>query len=130
MTASSGDTRPVSRSDRRKPARAQNDQYMIAPAAPGMTRQALVDRLNRQGNVEILRTCAEREAMSPPIAVVRLSGENAAALRRATAGAFIIEPDRYLRAAAFTAAALPFHAMAAMTALGPDFTVTIQILSE
>jgi hypothetical protein len=125
--------RSTPRSDRRKPARAS--QYMIAPAALGMTRQALVDRLNRQGNVEILRTYAERDTISPPIAVVRLSDANAAALRRSTAGAFVIEPDRHLRAASFTgfAGTSPtFHAMAAaaMTARGPGFKVTIQVLSE
>jgi hypothetical protein len=130
MTASSGDTRSASRSDRRQPARAQSGNYLIAPTAPGVTRQALVDRLNRLGDVEILRTYAERDTISPPIAVVRVSDENAVRLRRATAGAFIIEPDRYLRAASFAGTASPFRAMAAMTAHGPDFTVTIQVLSE
>ncbi len=99
-TASSDDTRSAPRSDRRKPPRASH--YMIAPAALGMTRQALVDR------------------------------ENAAALRRSTAGAFVIEPDRDLRAASFAGTSSPFHAMAAaaMTPRGPGFTVTIQALSE
>src|SRR5258708_10832004 len=124
MTASSGDSRSAPRSDRRKPARAQRSDYMIAPAAPGMTRQAMLDRLNRLGEVEILRTYAERDSISPPIAVVRMSDVNAAALRRSTAGAFVIEPDRHLHAASFTGLAgtsPPFHAMAAaaMTALGP-----------
>ena len=126
--ASSDDTRSTPRSDRRKPARASH--YMIAPATLGMTRQALVDRLNQMGNVEILRTYAERDAISPPIAVVRMSDENTAALRRSTAGAFVIEPDRYLRAASFAGTPSPFHAMAAMTALGPGFTVTIRVTSE
>jgi subtilisin len=129
-TASSDDMRSAPRSDRRKPARASH--YMIAPAALGMTRQALVDRLNRLGDVEILRTYAERDTISPPIAVVRVSDENAAALRRSTAGAFVIEPDRYLRAASFAGTSLPFHAMAAaaMSARGPGFTVTIRAVSE
>ena len=129
-TASSDDTRSVPRSDRRKPVRASH--YMIAPAALGMTRQALVDRLNRLGDVEILRTYAERDSISPPVAVVRLSDENAAALRRSTAGAFVIEPDQYLRAASFAGTSPSFGVMAAaaMTARGPGFTVTIQVLSE
>jgi subtilisin len=130
MTASSGDTRSAPRSDRRKPARAQRSDYMIAPAAPGMTRQAMVDRLNRLGEVEILRTYAERDTISPPIAVVRVSDETAATLRRFTAGAFVIEPDRYLRASSFAGMSPAFHPLAATTALGPDFTVTIQVLSE
>jgi subtilisin len=129
-TASSDDMRSAPRSDRRKPARASH--YMIAPAALGMTRQALVDRLNRLGDVEILRTYAERDSISPPIAVVRMTDVNAAAFRRSTAGTFVIEPDRYLRAASFAGTSPPFHAMAlaSMTARGPDFTVTIQVLSE
>jgi subtilisin len=130
MTASSGDTGSTARSERRKPARPQRSHYMIAPVEPGMTRQALVERLNRLGDVEILRTYAERNAIAPPIAVVRASDENAAMLRRSTAGAFIIEPDRSMRAAAFAGASPTFHAMATTTALGPDFTVTIQVLSE
>src|SRR5205807_7874431 len=70
-TASSDDTRSAPRGERRKTTRASH--YMIAPAALGMTRQALVDRLNRVGDVEILRTYAERDSISLPVAVVRLS---------------------------------------------------------
>jgi subtilisin len=128
MAASSDNTRSASRSDKTKPARAPSNQFMIAPTTPGLTRQALIDRLNRFGEVEILRTYAERDNTSPPIAVVRMSDDNAAGLRRA--GAFIIEPDRHLRAASFAAAALPLHPMAAMIAPGPGFTVTVQILGE
>ena len=128
MTASSDDTRSASRSGRRRPARASH--YMIAPATLGITRQALIDRLNRLGNVEILRTYAECDTISPPMAVVRVSDENAAALRRSAAGALVIEPDRYLRAASFAGTSPTFHAMPPMTALGPGFTVTIQALSE
>src|SRR5260221_9173441 len=128
MTAGSGDRSSTARSDRRKPAPPQRSHYMIAPVAPGMTRQALVDRLNRLGDIEILRTYAGQDTISPPIAVVRVSDENAAALRRAIAGALIIEPDWSLRAASFAGASPAFHAMAAMPALGPDFTVTIEVL--
>jgi hypothetical protein len=130
MTASSGDTRSAAGSDQRKAAPAQRSHYMIAPVAPGMTRQALVDRLNRLGDIEILRTYPERDTISPPVAVLRVSDETAAMLRRSTAGAFIVEPDRPLRAASFAGASPAFHAMAATTALGPDFTVTIQVLND
>src|SRR5258705_819715 len=130
MTASSGDTGAAARNDQRKPARTRRSQYMIAPAAPGMTRQALVERLDRLGEIEILRTYAERDAISPPIAVARMSDENAAALRRSTAGAYVIEPDRYLRAASFAGTSPAFHPMASMIATGPDLTVTIQVLSK
>ena len=130
MTASSGDTGAAARKDQRKPARTRRSQYMIAPAAPGMTRQALVDRLDRLGEIEILRTYPERDAISPPIAVARMSDENAAALRRSTAGAYVIEPDRYLRAASFAGTLPAFHPMASMIATGPDLTVTIQVVSK
>src|SRR4030081_2529711 len=130
MAASSDNTRSASRSDKTKPARAPSNQFMIAPTTPGLTRQALIDRLNRLGEVEILRTYAERDATSPPIAVVRVSDETAATLRRFTAGAFVIEPDRCLRASSFAGMSPAFHPLAATTALGPDFTVTIQVLSE
>jgi subtilisin len=129
MTASSDDTRSASRSDRRKPASARNSYYMIAPAGLGVTRQTLIDRLNRVGDVEIVRTYAERGAISPPIAVVRMSDESAAALRQSTGGALVIESDRCLRAASFVGSSTPFQAIAAVNALGPGFAVTIQILT-
>jgi hypothetical protein len=86
-------------------------------------------------DVEVVQTYAERGTISPPIAVVRTSDENAAALRRSTGGALIIEPDRYLRAASFMGSSFmgsspPSPAIAAMNALGPGFAVTIQVLTE
>ena len=135
MTASSDDTSFASRSDRRKFASTRNSYYMIAPAGHGVSRQTLIDRLNRVADVEVVQTCAERGTISPPIAVVRTSDENAAALRRSTGGALIIEPDRYLRAASFMGSSFmgsspPSPAIAAMNALGPGFAVTIQVLTE
>jgi len=128
MTASSDETSSTSRSDRRKPARVRNRHYMIAPVAPGLTRQTLIDRLKPAANVEIVQTYAvERGSISPPIAVVRMTDESAAALRRSTGGALVIEPDRYLRAASFAGSS---RAAAAMTPLSPGFAVTIQALSE
>src|SRR5260370_12942781 len=130
MTASSDDTSSASRSDRRKPASARNSYYMIAPSGLGVTRQTLIDRLNRVADVEIVQTYGERGTISPPIAVVRTSEENAAALTRSRGGARIIEPDRYLRAASFMGSSPPSPAIAAMNALGPGFAVTIQVLTE
>src|SRR5437588_8678182 len=112
----------ASRSRRRQPVSARNRQYMIAPTGLGLTRQTLVDRLNKFENIEILRTYAERENICPPIAVVRASDQTAAVLRRSVAGAFVIEPDHSLRAASFVGA-LP------QTAFGPGLTVTIQASS-
>ena len=57
---------------------------------PGVTGQALADRLKGFGNVEVLRTYAQRDAISPPVAVVRMSDDAAAALRRSAAGTLII----------------------------------------
>ena len=132
MTASSDDTSSASRGDRRKSASTRNSYYMIAPAGLGVTRQSLIDRLNRVADVEIVQTYAERGTISPPIAVVRTSDENAAVLRRSTGGALVIEPDRYIRAAsfAFMGSLPPSQAIAAMSALGPGFAVTIRLLSE
>jgi len=143
MAASPDDPRSTPTSDRRKPARdarsaptndrrkpARTAQYMIAPAEPGVTGQALADRLNRLGNVEVLRTYAQRDTISPPIAVARMSDDSAAALRRSAAGTLIIEADGHLRAAAFAGASSFFPAAAMMTPLGPDLRVTVRILSE
>src|SRR6266481_3191057 len=135
MTASSDDTSSASRSNRRKAASARHSYYMIAPAGPGETTQTLIDRLKRVADVEILQTYAERGTISPPVAVVRMSDENAAALRRSAGGALVIEPDRYLRAASFmgssyVGASPPSQLIAAMNALGPGFAVTIRALSE
>src|SRR6266481_9918898 len=135
MTADSDDTRSATRSDRRKSASARNSHHMIAPTGPGVTRQTLIDRLNRVADVEVVQTYPEWGTISPPIAVVRTSDENAAALRRSTGGALVIEPDRYLRAASFIGSSFvdsspPSQAMAAMNALGPGFAITIQVMTE
>ncbi len=143
MAANPDDPRSSSTSDRRKPARdarsaptsdrrkpARTAQHMIAPAEPGVTGQALADRLKGFGNVEVLRTYAQRDAISPPVAVVRMSDDAAAALRRSAAGTLIIEADGCLRAAAFAGTSSFFPAAAMMTPLGPDLQITVRILSE
>jgi subtilisin len=126
---SSDEMRSASRSDRRKRASARHDHYMMAPVGPGLTLQILIDRLNAAGGVEIVRTHAGRGAMSPPIAVVRMSDESAAEWRRSAAGALVIESDRFLRAASIGLSPQT-QAMAAITAFGPGFTTTIQALTE
>ena len=126
---SARDPRPDPGGDRRRPAR--TSQYMIAPAGLGVSGQALAERLNQFGNIEILRrTHDRRDAIAPAIAVVRMSDDAAAALRRSAAGTLIIEPDGHLRAASFVGASSFFPAAAMMTALGPDLKVTIRIVSE
>jgi subtilisin len=148
MAASSDETRSTPSSDRRKPTRdsrsatgsdrprpARTNHYMIAPATPGMTSQALTDRLGGFGDIEILQTYAQRDTTTPPIAIARMSDENVAALRRSAAGMLIIEPDSYLRAASFAATSSLFPTTALVTALTPGhlaagFKTTIRILSE
>lgn len=133
MTASSDDTSHVSRGDRNAFAGARNSYYMIAPAGLGVTRQTLIDRLKRVADIEIAQSYAEVGAISPPIAVVRTSDENVAALRRSTGGALVIERDRHLRAASFmgfaTGAPPPSPAIAAMNGFGPGFAVAIRVVA-
>jgi subtilisin len=124
---SARDPRPASNSDRRKPARTA--QYMIAPAGPGVSGQALADRLNQFGNIEIVRIHDRRDTIVPPIAVVRMSDDAAAALRRSAAGTLVIEPDSHLRAASFVGASSVFLSAAMTTALGADLKVTIRIVN-
>ncbi len=119
----------AARGDRRKSTGVRKDYYMIAPAGPGVTRQALIDRINRADDVEIALTYKERGTISPPIAVVRASDEGAALLRRSSGGALLIEPDRYLRAASFMGVSPPSQTMAAINALGQEFAVTIRVLT-
>src|SRR5258706_15207691 len=107
MTASSDDTSFASRSDQRKFASTRNSYYMIAPAGHGVSRQTPIDRLNRVADVEVVQTCAARGTISPPIAVVRTSDENAAALRRSTGGGMVIEPDRYFQTGSVLAPSSP-----------------------
>jgi hypothetical protein len=121
--------------DRGRRANPRNDQYMIAPAGPGLTQQTLIDRLNRFAGVEIVRTYAARGTVCPPIAVVLMSDENDGALRRSAGGTLVIEPDRSLRAASFTGLPPQSRTAAAMSAvaisaLGLGFTATIQVLTE
>lgn len=127
MATSSDDARPTSSDNRRKPVR--STQYMIAPAGAGISAQTLAEQLNQFGN--ILWTHDQRGVSGPPIAVVRMPDEAAAALRRSTAGSLIIEPDSHLRAASFAGPASSFiPAATTMTALRPDLKVTIRVLSE
>jgi subtilisin len=128
MTMSSDEGRASVRGDGRRQRGARDGQYMIAPASPGASTEMMIERLNRIGGVEIVRTHAARGSVCPPAAVVQMSDENAAALRRSAPGSFAIEADVPLRAAAFAGALS--RAGAAMSALGPGFTTTIQVLDD
>jgi subtilisin len=124
------ETRPTSRKDRPRNPAARNSQYMIAPAEAGVPIETLVDRLNRMAGIEIVRTYAARGTVCPPIAVVLVADENAAALRRSAGGSLLIEPDSPLRAASFVRPSPRSRAMSAMSALGPGVTFTIEVLGE
>jgi len=100
---SARDPRPAPAANRRNPAR--TSQYMIAPAGLGVSGQALAERLNQFGNIEILRRhMTGATPLRRRFAVVRMSDDAAAALRRSAAGTLIIEPDGHLRAASFVGA--------------------------
>jgi subtilisin len=134
MTMSSDDMRPTAGGERRRRpssrSRLRNAQFMIAPAGPGLTKETLIDRLNRVAGVEIVRTYAGRGTQCPPVAVVLMSDENAGALRRSTGGTLVIEPDRLMRAASVAGLSPQWRASAMMSALGPGFSATIQVLTE
>jgi subtilisin len=129
---SARDPRPAPESDRRKAAR--TTQYMIAPLRSGVSGQALAERLNKIGNIEIMRTHDHRDGLVPPVAVVRMSADTAVALCASTAGELIIEPNRRLRAASFAGASQGassfFPGSAMINALGPDLKVTLRIVGE
>lgn len=122
------DTRSVPGSDRPKPARTA--YYLVAPAAPGVSGEALTDRLGRFGEIEVLKIHAQRDSMAPPVAIVRMSDGTAAALRRSAAGTLIVEPDGYLRAASLGVLAPSLPSTAIIAALAPGFKATIRIVNE
>jgi subtilisin len=147
MAARSDNRRSTSRGDRRKPARdsrpapdgdrrkaARTTQYMIAPLRPGVSGQVLAERLNKIGNIEILRTHDSRNAVAPPVVVARMSADIAIALLASTAGELIIEPDGRLRAASFAGASPGtssfFSGPAMMTAPAPDLKVGLRIVGD
>ena len=130
MNTNWNDTRSASRRDQRKHPSGRNSQYMIAPALPGLTGPMLSDRLSRMDGAEIVSTHPERGTVSPPIAVVRMSDENAAAVRRSIGGELFIEADSLLRPALLGGLSPQLQATALTTALGSGFTVTIRVLTE
>jgi subtilisin len=120
----------TARANGRKPLAPQSNQYTVAPTSPGVNDQALVERLARSGNIEILRTIAARAMVGPPVAVVRMTAEQAARLRQ-SAGDLLVERDAPLQLAASAATATPFTCASAIAyALGGGFASTIQVLNE
>lgn len=130
MNASRDDTRSAARGEQRKRLGTRYKQYIIAPAMPGSTKQKLSDRLSQAAGVEIVRTHAERGALSPPIAAVRMSDENAAALRRSAGRELVIEADYLLRPALLGGLSPQSQAAALMTPLGTGLTATIRVVGK
>jgi hypothetical protein len=102
----------AARANGRKPLAPQSNQYTVAPTSPGVNDQALVERLGRSGNIEILRTIAAGASAGPPVAVVRMTAEQAARLRQ-SAGDLLVERDAPLQLAA-AATATPFTCASAI----------------
>jgi subtilisin len=126
----SDETRSTARGDGRQRLSVRNRQYMIAPAGLGATEQMLIDRLNRVGGVEIVRSYAARGTVCPPLAVVLMSDETADALRRSTGGSLVVEADGRLRAGSFAGLSSLPQATPVIRARGEGFKVTIQVLTE
>ena len=132
-TSNPADGRSASRGRQRKRLSARNRQYMVVPANPGAVAQItqmMNDQLNRIGGVEIVRTIATGDAVTPPVAVVRMSDETAALLRRSAGGELAIEEDQLLRAALVGGLSPQSRAAALTTPLGAGFTVTIRTITE
>ena len=102
---------------------------MIAPTGAGLSKQMLIDRLNRVEGAEIVRTYAGRGIASAPIAVVRMSDETAAVLQRSAGRGLAIEMDRPLRPASFTGVTPQFQTAAMMATLSPGITVTTRVVT-
>jgi subtilisin family serine protease len=100
---------------------------MIAPIAPSIGESDVLRRLEDVGG-EVVRTLIPQRASGPPVVVARMTPEKVAALRHAAGGMLVVEVDEPLRCTtAFSAAT---RGPAVTTALGSEFTTTIQVLSE
>lgn len=120
----------ASRTSGRKPVTARVDPYMIVSTDRNMTTAILIQRLRDLGVVDLGRTIEPRGTGCPPVAVISLSSESAAALRASAGGTLVVEADSALRAASIgmTPASFCAAATAAVAVpLGPGFTTTIQV---
>jgi subtilisin len=123
----------ASRTSGRKPVNAHVGPYMIVSTDRNMTTAILIQRLRDFGVADLGRIIEPRGTGCPPVAVVSLSSESAAALRASAAGTLVVEADSALRAASIgmTPASFCAAATAAVAVpLGPGFTTTIQVTGE
>jgi subtilisin family serine protease len=100
---------------------------MIAPTEPGTSQDAVIERLQSLGGVEVVRTLAATHAACPPVVVARMTKEKAAVLRRSADGKLVVEPDQALRAASAAASSL-LRSSIVTTPSGRGFAATIQVL--
>jgi subtilisin len=135
MNANPEESEPGSRPTRgsgreREQVGTRASQYMIAPAGSGPADPGFLERLRGFGGVEIVRNIVPRAMRCPPVTVVRMTPDKAAALARSARGALVIEPDEPLRAASLAAAPAVAAAPAMPLGLGPGFTTTIQVVDQ
>jgi hypothetical protein len=105
-------------------------RFMIAPTRPDIGEATLKEWLAGAGTIDILRLLAPRGALYPPVAVVRMPEDAAAALQRSAGAALIVEPDEALHAAVASGAAMPAYAACGANAIGGGFATTIEVLGE
>lgn len=106
------------------------NQYMVAAAGRGAADPGLLERLRGFGGIDIVRNIVPRAMRCPPVAVVRMTSDKAAALARSAGGALVIEADEPLRAASLAALPAITAAAAMPVGLGPGFTTTIQVVDD
>jgi len=114
----------------RKSLASRTGRFMIAPTQPEVGEQALEDRLTDVGAIEIVRMIAARGTFYPPVAVVRMSSEEAAALQRSAGPALLVEPDEALVTAAVAGAAPSAYAPSGANVIGGGFAATIEVLGD
>jgi subtilisin len=105
-------------------------RFMIASTGPEIGEQALKDRLAGVGAIDILRMLTPRGTLYPPVAVVRMPRDEAAALQRSAGPALIVEPDEALAAASLSVAAPCSYAPSGANAIGIGFATTIEVLGD
>jgi subtilisin len=123
----------ASRTSGHKPVTACVGPYMIVSTDRNVTTAILIQRLRDLGVVDLGRTIEPRGTGCPPVAVVSLSSDSAAALRASAGGTLVVEADSALRAASIgmTPASFCAAATAAVAVpLGPGFSTTIKVVGE
>jgi subtilisin len=118
------------RAGSRKRIAERGGQYLVAPTNLNVNEQALLERLGRLTEAEVVRTVVAETRIGPPIAVVRMTPRQVAALRRSAAGTLVVERDVPLVPAALLTADGRSSAPEVARALGPGFSTTVQVLSE